>query len=69
MLARLGKEGAKMSLDDIQQGYKRIEQDFKASAKGAKDVCAEVFYEFHPVKRFFSCADRGPHLNPLKFII
>ncbi|XP_068683206.1 guanylate-binding protein 4-like [Montipora foliosa] len=49
VLARLGTEGAKMSFDDIQQGYKRIEQDFKASAKGAKDVCAEVFYEFHPL--------------------
>ena len=45
-----------MSFDDIIQGYKRIEQDFNADAKGAKHVCAEVFYEFHPVKNiFFLC--------------
>ncbi|XP_068722035.1 guanylate-binding protein 6-like [Montipora capricornis] len=48
VLARLREEGARMSFDDIIQGYKRIEQDFNADAKGAKHVCAEVFYEFHP---------------------
>ena len=35
--------------EDIVAGYNRIEQDYKARATGAKDVCAAVFFEFHPV--------------------
>ena len=37
--------------DDIVAGYKKIEQDYKARATGAKQVCAAVFFEFHPVNR------------------
>ncbi|CAH3030957.1 unnamed protein product [Pocillopora meandrina] len=43
-----GKEGAKVMFDDIVAGYKKIEQDYKARATGAKRVCAAVFFEFHP---------------------
>ncbi|CAH3030960.1 unnamed protein product, partial [Pocillopora meandrina] len=43
-----GKEGAKVMFDDIVAGYKKIEQDYKARATGAKQVCAAVFSEFHP---------------------
>ena len=46
-----GKEGAKVMFDDIVAGYKRIEQDYKARATGAKQVCVAVFFEFHPVNR------------------
>lgn len=44
-----GKDGAAMSFAQIIGGYSAIEQGFKQDAKGAKDVCAQVFYEFHPV--------------------
>ena len=37
--------------DDIVAGYKKIEQDYKARATGAKRVYAAVFFEFHPVNR------------------
>lgn len=49
ILAQLhGKEGAKVMFEDIVARYNRIEQDYKARATGAKDVCAAVFFEFHP---------------------
>ena len=44
-----GKEGASVTFAQIIKGYSAIEQGFKRDAKGAKDVCAQVFYEFHPV--------------------
>jgi len=54
ILARLhGEEGAKISFEDILEGYNSIEQDYKIRATGAKDVCASVFFEFHPVKITF----------------
>lgn len=50
ILARLhGEGGAKVSFEDIIQGYNKIEQDYKVRVIGAKDVCAAVFFEFHPV--------------------
>ena len=50
VLTRLrGEEGARVSFEDIIQGYKGIEEDYKVRAIGAKDVCATVFFEFHPV--------------------
>ena len=50
VLARLhGEEGARVSFEDIIHGYKGIEEDYKVRAVGAKDVCASVFFEFHPV--------------------
>ena len=45
----LEQGGAEVSFDDIIQGFERIKQDFEARAKGAKDVCATMFFEFHPV--------------------
>ena len=44
-----GKEGAKLSFEDIIGGYNRIKEDYEDSAIGAKDVIAAVFFEFHPV--------------------
>ena len=41
--------GSKVSFADIVSGYSAIEEDFKNQSRGAKDVCAQVFYEFHPV--------------------
>jgi len=43
-----GKEAAKVSFDDVIDGYTRIKDDYYKSAKGAKDVIAAVFFEFHP---------------------
>lgn len=53
VLAQLhGEEGARVSFEDIIQGYKGIEEDYKVRAIGAKDVCATMFFEFHPVTTF-----------------
>ena len=50
-----GKEATKVSFDDVISGYTRIKDDYHNSAKGAKDVIAVVFFEFHPVRTpFFS---------------
>ena len=46
-----GKEGAKVLFDDIVAGYKNVKQDYKARVTGAKQVCAAVSFEFHPVNR------------------
>ncbi|XP_078366581.1 uncharacterized protein LOC144650716 isoform X2 [Oculina patagonica] len=43
-----GKEAAEVSFDDVISGYSRIKDDYHSSAKGAKDVIAAVFFEFHP---------------------
>jgi len=43
-----GEGGAKVMFEDIVAGYNKIEHDYKARATGAKDVCAAVFFEFHP---------------------
>lgn len=43
-----GKEGAKMSFEEIIGGYNRIKENYHNSAIGAKDVIAAVFFEFHP---------------------
>ena len=44
-----GKDGASMSFDRIVGGYSAIENGFQNEVKGAKDVCAQEFYNFHPV--------------------
>lgn len=50
VLTRLrGKDGAKVSFAEIMACYSAIEQGYKLKAIGAKDVCAQVFFEFHPV--------------------
>jgi len=48
LLQLRGKEGAKLSFEDIIGGYNRIKADYEDSAIGAKDVIAAVFFEFHP---------------------
>ena len=50
VLAKLrGKDGAKVSFAEIMASYTAIEQGYKLEAKGAEDVCAQVFFDFHPV--------------------
>ena len=44
-----GENGASVSFAQIIGGYSAIEQGFKRDAKGAKDVCAQEFYDFYPV--------------------
>jgi len=44
--------------EDIVAGYNRFEHDYKAGATGAKDVCAAVFFEFHPVNEAFTFITR-----------
>ena len=43
------KGGSSVSFADIIGGYSAIEEGFKSQSRGAKDVCAQEFYEFHPV--------------------
>ncbi|XP_068722043.1 guanylate-binding protein 7-like [Montipora capricornis] len=43
-----GEGGASVSFAEIIGGYSAIEKGFKSQSRGAKDVCAQVFYEFHP---------------------
>lgn len=51
-LTRLrGPDGCKVSVSEIEECYSAIENDFKAGAKGAEDICAEMFFEFHGVRK------------------
>ena len=51
VLQRLqGKEAAKISFDEVIGGYNQMQEDYKNSAIGAKDVIAAVWAEFHPVR-------------------
>lgn len=50
IVAQLYTEGgSSVSFAEIIGGYSAIEEGFKSQYRGAKDVCAQVFYEFHPV--------------------
>ena len=49
-----GQGGAEVSFDEIIQGYERIKQGYEARAKGAEDVCATMFFEFHLVNEIFN---------------
>ena len=50
IVAQLYTEGgSSVSFAEIIGGYSAIEEGFKSQSRGAKDVCAQVFYEFHPV--------------------
>ena len=50
ILALLATEGgSSVSFAEIIGGYSAIEEGFKSQSRGAKDVFAQVFYEFHPV--------------------
>lgn len=46
-----GPDGLKISFLEIKKCYSAIENDFKVEAKGAKDTCAELFVEFHGVRK------------------
>lgn len=43
-----GKDGAKLSFAEIVACYNSIEQGYRLESRGAQDVCAQMFYEFHP---------------------
>ena len=45
-----GREGSKLSFDDILNVYRHIKDDYEAEAKGAKDAIAEAFSDFHSVR-------------------
>ena len=46
-----GREGAKVTFQDIVDGYSKIKDDYEKLAKGAKDTIAATFFEFHPVRK------------------
>ena len=48
-----GREGSKLSFEDILRVYRRIADDYEASAFGAKDAIAEAFFDFHPVRSHY----------------
>lgn len=53
VLQRLqGKEAAKVSFKEVIDRYNTINEDYHRLAKGAKDVIANVFFEFHPVRQY-----------------
>lgn len=45
-----GPMGASVSFDQIKDSVLAIESDFNKLAKGAKDVCAQEFFKFQPVR-------------------
>ena len=47
------KEGAKLSFHEIIGKYNLIKDEYHKSAIGAKDEIEAVFFEFHPVSKFF----------------
>lgn len=47
-----GKEAARVSFGEVISAYHKIKEDYEKDAKGAKDVIAAVFFEFHPVRKF-----------------
>ena len=52
VLERLkGREGAKVSFQNITNAYDKIKDDYGKFAKGAEDVIAAVFFEYHRVRK------------------
>ena len=51
-----GKEAARVSFGEVISAYHEIKEDYEKDAKGAKDVIAAVFFEFHPVRKKVSVA-------------
>ena len=45
-----GRDGSKLSFDDIIGVYHLIKEDYEARAVGAKDAIAAAFFDFHPVR-------------------
>ena len=53
ILQRLtGPNGAAVSFDQIEGSFLAIERNFKKLAKGARDVCAQEFFKFQPVREY-----------------
>ena len=53
ILQRLnGPMGASVSFDQIENSLLAIESDFRKLSKGAKDVCAQEFFKFQPVREY-----------------
>ena len=53
ILQRLsGPMGASVSFDQIEDSFLAIESDFKNLSRGAKDVCAQEFFKFQPVREY-----------------
>ena len=46
-------DGAKLSFDDVIEGYKKIKDEYEKNAKGAEDVIAAVFYDYHEVRKVY----------------
>ncbi|PFX31411.1 Guanylate-binding protein 6 [Stylophora pistillata] len=64
-----GPFGTSISFEDIDNACAQIEQDYKDFAFGAKDVCADVFHEFHQHDLMAYFVKGIENLNPksLKF--
>ncbi len=45
-----GEQGSSVSFDQIEKLFFAIERDFQKLARGAKDVCAQEFFKFQPVR-------------------
>ena len=48
-----GRDGSKLSFDDIIGVYHHIKEDYDARAVGARDAIAAAFFDFHPVRNRF----------------
>lgn len=57
-----GREGSKLSFDEILNVYRRIKDDYKANAVGAEGAIAVAFYDFHPIL----AADTKHYFDKLK---
>ena len=54
ILQRLtGPMGASISFDQIEDSFLAIESVFKKLSRGAKDVCAQEFFKFQPVREYY----------------
>lgn len=51
-----GRDGSKLSFDDIIGVYHLIKDDYDARAVGAKDAIAAAFFDFHPVRNCYCFA-------------
>ena len=58
-----GREGAKVSFEDIINAYDKIKDDYGKLAKGAEDVIAAVFFEYHRVRKLSLMLLSGPFLR------
>ena len=64
-----GNAGAKLSYDDVIGGYKRIKDDYEKNAKGAKDVIAAVFFDYHEVRTIYNAFARRLTFSVCTFLV